>query len=121
MDTLQIDVSVETRLLLSVWGYAPKEGWTFRALPQPRFAPGGLRVKEGAELIAGVSIRNLGPETEFIFDPTSGWFCAKSRQFDLGNSGNSETVLFASDTCGLILDGYLEALFIRPENWTNLR
>ncbi len=56
IDTLQVEVGVETGPNLFVWGYFPSTSWREARLPTPEMRAGVVTVEPADELEAGVSI-----------------------------------------------------------------
>jgi hypothetical protein len=117
LDTLQLEVGVETGQCLWVWGYSPVTGWAKRTLLVPSVEPGGVRCSTGAGLQRGVSMAAIDGAYRY-FDPSSGWFCtaATDTWLDLG----ARALEIATGTILLLTDDDLMAVFVRPANWQEL-
>jgi hypothetical protein len=116
MDTLQLEVAIETCLCLWVWGYCPTTSWKFKPLSPPESRLGGLRVLSDVDLQAGVSLA-MDPETwTRWFDKTNGWFSCERE----GSSSQSTSIEFATDTIAVLDGNELVALWVKPANWKML-
>ncbi len=109
--TLQIEVDIERRTALHVWGYHPRETWVFGvAVPSP-FHSDEVVITSDNNLIPGVSLAlaEIGEWTT-TYDKNSGWVyvCANPLLKD------DQTVLIATNTLlGLIGDS-LNSIWIKP-------
>ena len=72
--TLQVEVGVETGVLLYAWGLHPRARWSESQLDRPAASPGVVRINDLSELQKGVgiSVASVG-EWSTVYDPTSGW------------------------------------------------
>jgi hypothetical protein len=115
MDTLQLEVAVDSSLCLYIWGYCPTGRCKRSPLSPPMAQPGSLRAIHDAPLIPGVSVglEEMIPATAW-FDPTSGWLC-------MGNNeapAVAQAVECARGCLAIVLaDGWLSSLWVKPENW----
>ncbi len=115
VDTLQLEVAVDSSLCLYVWGYCPLGKWKQSSLTPPSASLGGLRVRYDKPLVPGVSIglEDMVP-TQARFDPCSGWFCMG----DDRNVPNAQAIEFATGCIAVIgADGRLASIWVKPENW----
>lgn len=119
LDTLQLDVGIETGLCLWVHGYSPTTGWNLRSVVPPPSQAGGLRCSAEDGLRQGVSIRAMVGKPSVYFDTSSGWFCAAATQAWPRVDGE-RAVQIATDTLALVSPDELLALFVRPRNWQDL-
>jgi hypothetical protein len=118
LDTLQVEVSVETGLCLWVSGYCPTTGWSSSAVEVPSIEPGGLSSLAEGGLRPGVGVRATDGVPKRWFDPSTGWFCATGRG-DL-NLDAKHALEIATDTIITVSDNRLIAVFVRPRNWKDL-
>jgi hypothetical protein len=118
LDTLQVEVGVETGLCLWVSGYSPVTGWLSKAVVAPPIQPGGLQCTADGGLQRGISVRAMDGEPTRYFDPSTGWFCAATTEVWL--STGERAVEVATDTIVLVGEDQLLAIFVRPSNWHEL-
>ncbi len=118
LDTLQLEVGVETGLCLWVSGYSPVTGWMSRAVVAPPVQHGGLQCNVDGGLQRGVSVRAMVGQPTRYFDPSTGWFCATTTEAWL--SAGEGAVEVATDTIVLVGEDQLLAIFVRPSNWHEL-
>jgi hypothetical protein len=114
VDTLQLEVAVDTSLCLYIWGYSPMEKWERTSLTPPIAQRGLLRATHDKPLVPAVSIglEHMMPATAW-FDPDTGWFCMGNKVVAAG----VEAVEFATGCIAVVADGRLSSLWVRPENW----
>jgi hypothetical protein len=116
LDTLEIVVSCEKRLMLWIHGYWPYYSWRRHALSPPKASRGSVRVELTDEFKQGITYR-MGVDTWVThFDAHTGWVVISDR----GAIGTGDVVEFAVDTLATIDDGRLDAIWVRPANWTDL-
>jgi len=109
LNTVQIDLAIETRLCLWAWGYCPHTSWRRRTLNPPSATRGSLRVISSGSFVVGVSIP-IGPsEWRRFFDPDKGWLCLAPDD-DLVDG---ETVEFAHDTIAVVHPNECITLWVR--------
>lgn len=110
--TLQIEVGIDTGMLLYPWGYLPRVGWMEGSLPRVRTRAAGLRLASVRELIRGVSIDLLQAEPpRTIFDPSSGRVCLQAGSFD---DTLNETIEFADGAAVSLRNGHIAAVWLHP-------
>ena len=111
IETLQIEIAVDTGHLLFVWGYHPHTAWRVGRLTPVNALPGGVRLHADQPLQRGVSLglAEIG-EWGTVFDPTSGWLRLAPPKSGEGGSA----VEFATDTVLSIQAGSIQALWLRP-------
>lgn len=114
VDTVQLEVAIDTSLCLYIWGYCPMGRWERTSLSPPGARRGSLRASHDKPLVPAVSI---GLEhmiaTTAWFDPDSGWFCMGNKEI----ASEVQAVEFATGCVAVIADGRLSSLWVRPENW----
>ena len=54
--TLQVEIGIESRNLLYVWGYHPRFNWRTAVIPIPKVIPGVVTLKSDVNLELGVSL-----------------------------------------------------------------
>jgi len=71
---LQLEVDIQTRLLMYVWGYHPRAAWKEGVVNAPRAVPGGVRIDPSVHLAPGVS-QAVGDEQSWFstYDAKNGW------------------------------------------------
>lgn len=111
IDTLQIEVALETRRLLYVWGYFPAVRWERATVLPISAAQGCVRIRTGAQLIIGVTLA-LGAAEDWRreYDATSGWLsihCATPTEHD-------RAVEFATGCVAVLREERLIALWLHP-------
>jgi hypothetical protein len=114
VDTLQLEVAVDTSLCLYIWGYCPMGRWERTTLMPPVARRGSLRAVHDKPLVPAVSIgleQMIG--TTAWFDPDSGWFCVGKKEI----ASDVQAVEFATGCVAVVADGRLSSLWVRPENW----
>ncbi|WP_411574095.1 hypothetical protein [Streptomyces fradiae] len=72
VDTLQLEVGVETGQALYIWGYHPAGQWESTSLSLPEAAPGELLVTADEGLEEAVSVPLPGGDWRTRFDPDQG-------------------------------------------------
>jgi hypothetical protein len=118
VDTLQLEVAVDSSLCLYIWGYCPTGRWKRSPLSPPMAQPGSLRAIHDAPLVPGVSVglEEMIPVTAW-FDPASGWFCMGNNESPAG----VQAVEFATGCLAVVLAvGRLSSLWVKPENWKEM-
>ena len=108
--SLQLEVGVETGLLLFAWGYCPYESWQKMALDAPTLEDGQVVVRTRHGLNRGVSHKVGDDEWCFAWDPESTWFRASR-----GQLGEDRVIQFASGcSIGLNSRGTLSSVWLNP-------
>lgn len=113
VDTLQLEVAVDSSLCLYIWGYCPIGKWEQSSLSPPNARSGSLRGSHEKPLIPGVAVglERLVPPNAW-FDPDSGWFCMGDKYV----APDAEAVEFATGCIAVVVHGRLLSLWIKPEN-----
>ncbi len=113
VDTLQLEVAVDSSLCLYIWGYCPMGRWEQSSLSPPNARPGSLRASHDKPLIPGVAVglESMVPPNAW-FDPDSGWFCMGNKNV----APDAEAVEFATGCLAVVVHGRLSSLWIKPEN-----
>jgi hypothetical protein len=110
--TLQIEIGIESRLALFVWGlHSHVSKWHQRPLPRIASLPGCLKVLFDEEPVIGVSqgLAEVG-EWETTYDANTGWICVSANEPDVAESHRE----FAEDTIAGLTDDKLVSLWLRP-------
>jgi hypothetical protein len=117
INTLQLEVAIDTSLCLYAWGYCPVQSWKASSLSSPVPSRGSLRAYPAKPLVPGVSVGlESTTSTDAWFDPASGWFCMG----DKDGASHWQAVEFATSCVGVVADGRLSSLWLRPGNWKEL-
>jgi hypothetical protein len=107
--TLEIEVGVETGLVLFVWGYHPKVTWRLEPIEVPSTSPGLVRVVDVA-LQKGVAIRVIRDgEWTTSFDEATGWIRIASVE-----APSPRATLVASDIALGFRGDELAGVWLRP-------
>jgi hypothetical protein len=108
--TLQIEVGVETRLALFVWGLAPKARWKTGGLDGPKPQPGIVHVTPSRAFSRGVSISvaEVG-HWDSLFDETTGWLRVSAEELS-----DTHQILIATDTVLGLRDKSLTSVWLQP-------
>ena len=110
--TLQIEVSVEEKALLYVWGYHPRKMWCSGSFAPLPYRPGCVRLASELEIRKGISIKlaEVG-DWPTVYSPDSGWICVGCAEVPL----TSDRVEFATNTVAVVEKGRLLSLWLHPE------
>jgi hypothetical protein len=110
VDTVQLEVGVETGLLLYPWGYSPETSWRTGQLLAPTFADVGLRVKSERGLHPGVSLyANSNRNWTTTFDEENGWI-----RLALDDQSGDSAFLIAESSGLELRAGALQAVWLSP-------
>ncbi|MBP2323573.1 hypothetical protein JOF56_003958 [Kibdelosporangium banguiense] len=110
VDSLQLEVSVETGEVLYVWGYCPETAWSSGSVRPPGSAIGKVVAEVDLPLEEAVSVSISKLPWSITYDRDSGWFrifCADSQ---------SEEVIEISP--GILLglsEAELSSIWLRPQ------
>jgi hypothetical protein len=109
--TLQIEVAVETGLVLFVWGLHPRSRWKVESVAQPNPAALSARVKPRVPLERGVTAQ-ISPvgAWETYFDDTTGWARVAKNQ---GYRSEQEVLVATGIVLG-ITGHNLDSLWLQP-------
>ena len=110
--TLQIEIGIETRLALFVWGlHSHVSKWRQSPLPRIASRPGCLKVLFDEEPVIGVSqgLAEVG-EWQTTYDENTGWICVSANEHDVAES----YVEFADNTIAGLADEKLVSVWLRP-------
>ncbi len=110
-DTIHLKID-EKGCILYVWGYEPLIKVESTDSGPPEFKRKGLVALLDEEIIPGVSIGIGDPGGWPVFvNRTAGWICFGSPTVD----APFEAVEFASNSVAVLKQGFLRALWLRPE------
>lgn len=116
---LEIAVSLENGQLLGVTSYTFCGRWTISTLLGPRaFVKSPLYIDKYREMQCGAAHEIIGcssESTQYLFDPTTGWFLAGA---DLSSSADELTVCFASGCYAVLSGDTIQRVWLQPANWT---
>ncbi|MGW0926062.1 hypothetical protein ACWD3J_44605 [Streptomyces sp. NPDC002755] len=107
--TLQLEVDIESRQVLFVWGYFPNVRGVVTGLSAPRFTPGRVFISSDHSFKPGVSFEVPGGEWRVSYDPSSGWVAIQ-----LADAPDAEFVQIASGTVLGIDSGDLVSVWLNP-------
>jgi len=110
--TLQIEVAVDTGLLMYPWGYHPSESWSRQPLPPVVVRSACVRCVPDVSLVAGVGydITESGNWSTF-YDDVTGWLCVTDGSLPL----ESVEVFEFATSVAVSLDGSrLTGLWLKP-------
>lgn len=111
--TLQLEVDIDTSLCIYTWGYCPVGNWKYSLLAPPTAQAGSLQALSAGPMLRGVSVDiEWMVRPQAWFDPTCGWFCMGNKECVV----DAIAVEFASGSLGVVADGRLQSLWIKPEN-----
>ena len=110
--SLQVDVSIEKRTALYVWGYHPRAVWKEEHILVSPYMPGSVRVISDQPLLRGVavSLAEIGAWPT-VYSSDSGWLCIGRTDVP----ATSEWVEFATSTVAVIQNGELLSIWLHPE------
>lgn len=113
IETLQIEVAVETGMLLYPWGFLPLRNSSFSPINVPRFILGGVHVCiNETKLIKGVAFEVPGASLWVtVKDPDNGWIYIGPENY---TSGNVVYIKFADNSIVGISDGLMYCIFLKP-------
>ncbi len=109
---LQLEVSVDTGLLLYVHGLHVHHRWKQGSLPEIRPTPGMVKAHFDREMKAAVGVTLIPPNTWMtIYDPASGWVYVGPQAILAAD----HYVEFANNTVAALAGEKLAALWLRPQ------
>lgn len=108
--TLQIEVGVETRRALFVWGLHPKIKWLSHRLDLPKSREGYISVDRRCSLQPGVAIE-VAPVGKWytVYDSGTGWIRVAA-----DDEGDNEIIEIAESTLLGARNGCLHSIWLRP-------
>ncbi|MEU9919398.1 hypothetical protein [Streptomyces sp. NPDC051001] len=109
IDTLQLEVDIESREVLFAWGYFPNVRGTVSELDAPQISPGRVFVSSEHSFEPGVSYDVPGDRWRVSYDPSSGWIA-----IELDDAVDAKFVQIASGTVLGIEGGDLVSIWLNP-------
>ncbi len=111
IETLQLEIGIETRMALYVWGYCPHLSWAIADVVRPRSYVAALKVLTEHTLLPGDAINlDSSGAWQLKHDPTSNWFYAGLQDVH----EDIEYVEFVEDGIAGLHNGALVSLWMRP-------
>ena len=109
--TLQVEVGIESGLVLFAWGLHPKTKWKHESIGQPRPSLAGIRVESAQPLRRGVSLTLAGVgDWDTSYDDKSGWV-------RIARDPTHASALEAAVATGVVLGvtgGELDSIWLQP-------
>ncbi|MET7486613.1 hypothetical protein [Streptomyces sp. NPDC005538] len=109
IDTLQLEVDIESREVLFAWGYFPNVRGVMSESNSPQITPGRVFLSSDDPLEPGVSYEVPGDGWRVSYDPSSGWIT-----IELDGSADAKFVQIASGTVLGIDSGDLVSVRLNP-------
>ncbi len=110
--TLQIEVSIETGLLLYVWGYCPITQWSRANVFPASRQSGGVKLLSSNRLEVGISEKYIDlMQWPIAYDDASGWICLGKADRPM----EANWIEFATDTIAVVRSTVLHALWLHPD------
>lgn len=109
IDTLQLEVDIESRGVLFVWGYFPNIRSEVTELGAPICFPGRVFISSDHSFQPGVSVEVPGKEWRVSYDPSSGWVAIR-----LKGAVNAKFVQIASGIVLGVEAGNLVSVWLDP-------
>lgn len=109
--TLQLEVAIESRLILFAWGLHPRQAWSLRAIGRPEATSGAVRVQSDFPLERGVAVQLAAVgkwRTEL--DESTGWL----RIAEDPDRPNDDLTLLATGVVVGLNDGRLTSIWLAP-------
>ncbi|GAA3682601.1 hypothetical protein GCM10022420_076210 [Streptomyces iranensis] len=110
IDTLQIEVSVQTGRALYVWGYEPYTSWRNENINTPEARPGMVVLQPSEPFEEGVSLSIPARHWDRRYDRSTGWFVTSPK--DLGDAEwhveIAEGIVLGGSTQGV------KSVYLRP-------
>jgi|SRR5215472_13217011 len=109
--TLQIEIGVDTRLVLFVWGLHPRTTWNMQPIGRPNPEKASVSVEMQVPLLRGVTVP-IAPVGAWAtsFDEITGWVrVARDANF----ASERELLVASGITLGLT-NGGLDSLWLHP-------
>lgn len=110
IDTLQIEVSVQTGRALYVWGYEPYTGWRNEKFNEPEAQPGMVILQPNEPFEEGISLSIPAQHWGRRYDQSTGWFATSP-----GDRDNAEWHVEIAK--GIVLGGSargIQSIYLRP-------
>ncbi|MER6630095.1 hypothetical protein ABT301_17975 [Streptomyces sp. NPDC000987] len=106
---LQLEVDIESREVLFVWGYFPNVRGVVAELSAPKFTSGRVFISSDHSFKSGVSCEIPGGERRVSYDPSSGWVA-----ICLNDAIDAKFVQIANGTVLGVGDGDLVSVWLHP-------
>lgn len=111
IDTLQIEVGVETEMAMFVWGYFPALKWKQYPLTPPIVAVGGVKITIAEGFQQGVTAPLSNAEHwSTKYDQATGWICIGEHRVDR----TSQFIEFATGIVAALKGASLRAIWLYP-------
>ncbi|MEE4597077.1 hypothetical protein V2J94_35195 [Streptomyces sp. DSM 41524] len=110
IDTLQIEVSVQTGRALYVWGYEPYTGWRNGNCNEPDAQPGMVVLQPSEPFEEGVSLSIPARHWDRRYDRSTGWFVTSPHDRD-------DAEWHVEIAKGIVLGGStqgIQSVYLRP-------
>lgn len=109
IDTLQLEIDIESREVLYAWGYYPNVRGRVAKLGVPSFVPGRVSISSDHSFQPGVSFDIPGKVWQTTYDPSSGWVAIRLR-----DAVNAAFVQIADGVVLGIENGDLVSVWLDP-------
>ncbi|MFD5466565.1 hypothetical protein ACFWIQ_27600 [Kitasatospora sp. NPDC127059] len=109
VDTLQLEVGIESGEALFVWGYFPRQSWIPARLTTPNHSPGRVFVGPEEPFEEGVSIPIPASHWRVEYDPSNGWIVARA-----GMDAGAQFIQIAGGTVLGIDNTRLISIWLKP-------
>ncbi|MFW6638504.1 hypothetical protein ACOALZ_00515 [Nocardiopsis algeriensis] len=109
VDTLQLELSVESGELLFAWGYFPMPSWESASLAIPSFSTGRIFAAPNVKFMEGVSVRASSSDWRIEYDSRAGLLNVRS--------GSAADLKFVQIAEGVVLgvgSGKLLSIWLKP-------
>ncbi|MFE4970835.1 hypothetical protein ACFRAR_01810 [Kitasatospora sp. NPDC056651] len=109
IETLQLEIDIESREFLFAWGYFPGIRSNVEDLDVPKFLPGRVSLSAECRFEPGVSFDISEEVWRTGYDPSSGWVAVRLR--------DPADAVFVQIADGIVLgvsDGDLVSVWLRP-------
>lgn len=106
-----LDLNLENMLILSIWGFCPKQSWKKTLLKLPEnIEDGEIMLKTNRKLVSGVAI-DLAKETQIYFCEDNNWICIGDKNIEEYDS----SIRFMENAIMSLKDNKFKALWINPK------
>lgn len=109
IDTLQLEVDIESREVLFAWGYFPITRSVVAEFSDPHYIPGRVSISSDNTFEPGVSFEIPGDSWHISHDPASGWIVVRQTE-----AAGIEFVQIATGTVLGIANGNLVSVWLHP-------
>lgn len=109
IDSLQLEVGVETGEVLYVWGYCPDSSWLPAVLEQPAYSAARIAADVDPPLEESISVLLSRSFWKIQFDRESGWILiSSSEKADESVSEIAEGILLG------LVEAKINSIWLRP-------